>query len=166
MSSILLNPQLLFYSAALGVPALVVRFVCCFVCGIAAGICVRVFFKKKPFFKFTNFENMTNRDTDPNPFLRFLKNFGRNIKATGLYFLVGIILSSFFQRYVPQEAFAKLFGNNRGFGILMAAAIGEGTSKQRDYIFLWALFFQHFFSDMYRRKLLPNYSAATEVSAY
>ncbi|MDR0302584.1 MAG: permease [Treponema sp.] len=124
MSSILLNPQLLFYSAALGVPALVIRFVCCFLCGTAAGICVRLFFKKKPFFKFTKFEETASRDTDPNPLIRFLKNFGRNIKATGPYFLAGIILTALFQRYVPQEAFARLFGRNRAFGVLMAAAVG------------------------------------------
>jgi len=124
MSSILLNPQLLFYSAALGMPALVVRFVCCFLCGVAAGLCVRLFFRKAPFFRFTKFEQMANRDTDPNLFVRFIKNFGRNIKATGPYFLAGIILTALFQRYVPQEAFAGLFGRNRGFGVLMAAAIG------------------------------------------
>jgi uncharacterized membrane protein YraQ (UPF0718 family) len=124
MSSILLNPQLLFYSAALGVPALVIRFVSCFFCGALAGLCVRLFFRNRPFFTFTKFENMASRDTDPNPVLRFLKNFGRNVKATGLYFLVGIILSALFQRYVPPDAFGKLFGSNRGFGVLMAATIG------------------------------------------
>lgn len=36
MSSILLNPQLLMYSAALGNFALCVRFISCFVCGIVA----------------------------------------------------------------------------------------------------------------------------------
>jgi len=124
MSSILLNPQLLFYSAALGWPALVIRFVSCFVCGIAAGICIRFFYKKKTFFSFTVFAAAANRDTDPNIALRLLKNFGRNIKATGLYFLVGIALSALFQRYVPAEAFARLFGNNRGLGLLMAATVG------------------------------------------
>jgi uncharacterized membrane protein YraQ (UPF0718 family) len=124
MSSILLNPQLLFYSAALGIPALIIRFAGCFFCGAAAGICVRLFFRNKPFFTFTNFEKMANRDTDPNPALRFLKNFGRNVKATGLYFLIGIVLSALFQRYVPQEAFGELFGSNKGFGVLMAATIG------------------------------------------
>jgi uncharacterized membrane protein YraQ (UPF0718 family) len=124
MSSILLNPQLLFYTAALGVPALVIRFVSCFLCGALAGLCVRVFFRNKPFFTFTKFEHMASHDTDPNPLLRFLKNFGRNVKATGMYFLIGIILSALFQRYVPSEAFGKLFGDNRGFGVLMAATIG------------------------------------------
>lgn len=57
--------------------------------------------------------------------VRFLKNFARNVKATALYFLTGIILSALFQRYVPADAMASLFGKgNRGFGLLMAAAIG------------------------------------------
>ena len=56
--------------------------------------------------------------------MRFLKNLGRNIKATGLYFLIGIILSAVFQRYVPQEAMTTLFGGNEAFGVLMAATIG------------------------------------------
>jgi uncharacterized membrane protein YraQ (UPF0718 family) len=124
MSSILLNPQLLFYSAALGIPALVIRFVSCFLCGVAAGFCVRLFFRKKPFFTFTKFESTASRDTDPNLPMRLLKNLGRNVRATGPYFLAGIALTALFQRYVPQEAFAALFGKNKGFGVLMAAAVG------------------------------------------
>jgi uncharacterized membrane protein YraQ (UPF0718 family) len=85
---------------------------------------VRLFFRKKPFFNFGKFENTASRDVDPNPLLRFLKNLGRNIKATGLYFFIGIVLSALFQRYVPSEAFGKIFGANNGFGVLMAATIG------------------------------------------
>ena len=51
MSSILLNPQLLIYSAALGRTMLCVRLVSCFLMGISAGLIVRVFYcKKKRFF--------------------------------------------------------------------------------------------------------------------
>ena len=124
MGSILLNPQLLFYSAALGIPALIIRFICCFLCGIAAGLAIRFFFRKKQFFNFSGFTAPANKDIDPNPFLRFLKNFGRNVKATALFFLIGVTLSALFQRYVPPEGFARLFGSNRGFGVLMAATIG------------------------------------------
>lgn len=54
-----------------------------------------------------------------------MKNLGRNIKATALYFLAGVLLSALFQRYVPADGFAKLFGkSNEGFGVLMAATIG------------------------------------------
>jgi len=125
MSSVLLNPQILFYSAALGATALAIRFAACFLCGITAGIVIRLCFRHKPFFNFSGFINESeSRDTDPNPLLRFLKNFGRNVKATGLYFLIGIVLSALFQRYVPAGAFARLFGSAKGFGVLMAATIG------------------------------------------
>jgi uncharacterized membrane protein YraQ (UPF0718 family) len=124
MSSILLNPQLMLYSAALGPAALLIRFTACFVCGCVAGLLVRIFYKKRKFFVFTAFAEQNSRDTDPNILLRLLKNIGRNIKATALYFLIGIALSALFQRYVPQDAVAGLFGQNRGFGLLMAATIG------------------------------------------
>jgi uncharacterized membrane protein YraQ (UPF0718 family) len=124
MSSVLLNPQLLIYSAALGNFALCVRFITCFVCGVVAGLMVRIFYKNKNFFNFKGFSERASHDTDPNMLMRLLKNIGRNIKATGLYFLIGILLSALFQRYVPSEAFASLFVNNKGFGLLMAATIG------------------------------------------
>lgn len=124
MSSILLNPQLFFYSAALGPAALLIRFTACFVCGAAAGICVRCFFQKRKFFSFSAFGRQVNRDTDPNPALRLLKSLWRNIRATGLYFLAGIALSALFQRYVPEEAMVFLFGRSRAFGVLMAATVG------------------------------------------
>lgn len=124
MSSILLNPQLLIYSAALGAEALMLRFVSCFLCGIGAGLCVRFIYKDRNYFNFSGFQESAGRDTDPNLFLRFLKNLGRNIRATGPWFLLGVLLSALFQRYVPAEAFGSLFGQNEGFGILLAATIG------------------------------------------
>lgn len=125
MSSILLNPQLILYSTALGGVALTVRVVSCFVCGVVAGLVIRFFYKDKNYFDFTGFDEPQNHDTDPNPLLRLLKNIGRNIKATGPWFLVGVLLSALFQRYVPADSFAQLFGkSNEGFGVLMAATIG------------------------------------------
>lgn len=124
MSSILLNPQLIIYSAALGQTALVMRIISCFLCGIVAGLLVRIFYRNKGFFNFAGFDEPKSRDTDPQILLRFLKNLGRNIKATGLYFLIGIILSALFQRYVPQNVMTDLFGGNEAWGVLMAATIG------------------------------------------
>lgn len=125
MSSILLNPQLMVYSASLGTAAMMVRLVSCTLCGIGAGVLIAVFFQKKPFFDFQGFEQRQNRDTDPDILLRFLKNLGRNIRATGGWFLLGVLLSALFQRYVPSDSFAELFGSaNEGFGVLMAATIG------------------------------------------
>ena len=124
MSSILLNPQLIIYSTALGGVALIVRILSCFLCGITAGLLIRIFYKNKPFFNFSGFDEPGNRDTDPNLFIRLLKNIGRNIKATCPWFLIGVVLSALFQRYVPAELVSSLFGENEEFGVLMAATIG------------------------------------------
>ncbi len=125
MSSVLLNPQLMMYSAALGQTAMVIRFVSCFLCGCAAGVLVRVFYHKQGFFNFKGFQERASRDTDPNILLRFVKNVWRNVKATGPMFLVGILLTALYQIHVPSDVAANLFGGeNNGFGVLMAATIG------------------------------------------
>ncbi len=121
MASILLNPQLIIYSTALGQQALIIRVASCFFCGICAGFAVNLYNRitSKNFFTFQQFYETHNRDTDPNIFLRYIKNFGRNVKATGGYFLLGIFLTALFMRYVPAESFAKLFGRKNGFGVLI-----------------------------------------------
>lgn len=124
MSSVLLNPQLLIYSVALGQTAWLIRLLSCFFCGVAAGLLVRAFYRYKPFFNFDGFAQPRNRDTDPNLLLRLLKNIWRNIRATGPWFLLGIVLTALYQRYVPDDWVASLFGENEGLGVLMAATIG------------------------------------------
>ena len=91
-----------------------------------AGWLIRLFYckKGKAFFNFTGFHEGKNRDTDPNMFIRFLKNIGRNIKATGPMFLLGILLTALYQIHVPEDFVSNLFGKNNGFGVLMAATIG------------------------------------------
>ena len=124
MSSVLLNPQLLVYSAVLGEKALFLRFLVCFLCGVAAGLLVHYGYRGTSFFRFGSFREPPDRDTDSRIFLRLLKNIGRNIRATGGYFLLGILLSALFKRYVPADVFAGLFGRHRGFGVLLAATAG------------------------------------------
>ena len=53
-----------------------------------------------------------------------LFNIGRNVKATGPYFLLGVLLSALFQRYVPQDLMTAFMGGNEALGVLMAATIG------------------------------------------
>ena len=122
MSSILLNPQLIVYSAALGSTALAVRILSCFVCGITAGVVVKL--SGREFFRFSVMEGRQDRDSDPRLWLRFLKNLGRNVKATGPYFLAGVMLAALFQRYVPAEFISSLFGKDERFGVLVAATVG------------------------------------------
>ena len=40
------------------------------------------------------------------------------------YWVLGILLSALFQRYVPQDLMTDLFGGNEAFGVLMAVTIG------------------------------------------
>ena len=124
MSSILLNPQLIIYSAALGGTVLAVRIVSCFLCGIAAGLVLLLFYRDRSFFDFSGFDEPGSRDTDPNLLVRYLKNLWRNVKATGIWFFFGILLSALFQRYVSADAMTALFGGNEALGVLMAATIG------------------------------------------
>ena len=124
MASILLNPQLIIYSAALGRTALAVRIISCFVCGCAVGLLIFFFYRDGEFFDFTGFQERESHDTHPNLLSRYILNFGRNLKATGPYFLAGILLSALFQRYVPQDLMVNVFGGNEAWGILMAATVG------------------------------------------
>ena len=127
MASILLNPQLIVYSMALGKVMVAIRILSCALCGIVAGLLIYIFYhkKNKKYFDFSRFdEPIQSRDIDKNRFLRYLKNVFRNIKATGLYFVIGIVLSALFQIHVPEDVMVNLFGGNKAWGVLMAATIG------------------------------------------
>ncbi|MBR2562315.1 MAG: permease [Eubacterium sp.] len=124
MASVLLNPQLLIYSAALGKAVLAIRIITCFFCGLTAGLLVYFFYRKKEFFDLAGFTERENRDIDENLLMRYLKNLYRNIRTTGPYFFAGILLSALFQRYIPQELMIRAFGGNEAWGVLMAATVG------------------------------------------
>lgn len=124
MSSMLLNPQLIMYSFVLGDKILLIRIIFCFIGGILAGLLVRIFFKNKEFFSFKKFHERRNRDTHPNPIIRLLLNMYRNIKITGPYFLIGIVLTVLFMRYLPHSLILNIFGKNSGVaGIIIASII-------------------------------------------
>lgn len=124
MSSILLNPQLLVYTGMLGTDAVWVRLITCAVGGILAGVLVHLCFRDRRFFSFSKLSDTANRDTDKNPLLRYAKNVWRNVRATGPYFLLGIVLTALYQRYVPSEWTTALFGGNRRWGVFMASTLG------------------------------------------
>ncbi len=123
-ASVLLNPQLIAYSAALGSTAFWVRLISCFIMAITAGLLVRWCFKEQEFFNFTGFAEGSSRDIHPNLIVRYLKNVGRNLKITLPYFLVGILLAALFSIHLPQQEFADLFGKDNALGVLFAATLG------------------------------------------
>ena len=123
-SSVLLNPQLIAYSAALGPRLLFLRSLFSLVCGLCAGLLVRLFFRDTSFFCFDAFAEPEGRDTDPDITLRFAKNIGRNLRATAPGLIIGISLAALFQLYVPAEGFARLFGSKWRLGVIIAASMG------------------------------------------
>ena len=112
---------------SLGNRVVLIRIISCMLCGIVAGLFIYFFYqrKNKNFFDFSKFdEPLKNNDVDNNLFICYLKNVLRNIKATGPYFLFGILLSSLFQIHIKEEMLIKFFGGDKAFGVLMAATIG------------------------------------------
>ena len=153
MSSILLNPQLIIYSAALGQTVLAVRVISCFLCGIAAGLLIRFACGSRPFFRFEGFDEPKSRDTDPNLLLRYLKNLGRNVKATGIYFLFGILLSALFQRYMPSDVMRADGGHHRRASLCLrrrnhspfaAVASGWNQSGKRRLFYAYRTFYEDY----------------------
>lgn len=124
ISSILLNPQLIIYSAILGKKILYIRIVSAFLCGVIGALLIKIFYKEKSFFNFNKLREPINRDIHPNMLIRLLQNIYRNIKGTYIYFLIGIILSALFQRYINPETFNTIFIKNNILGILFASIIG------------------------------------------
>lgn len=114
MCSVLINPQLLVYTAALGQEVLLVRLAACLLCGLGAGLVVRWGFRGHPFFQFGAFSEARSRDTHPNLALRYALNVWRNVRATGPWFLLGVVLASLFLWLVPGEFFGSFF---RGAGV-------------------------------------------------
>ena len=124
MSSVLLNPQMVIYVAALGKPLLFLTLSFSFLCGALAGVLVHFLAGNKPFFNFSGFGEMENHDTDPRLFMRLLKNMGRNVKATGSWFLLGILAAVLFQTFLPAGAGREFFSRHETAGPLLGSLLG------------------------------------------
>lgn len=124
MSSVLLNPQMVIYVAALGKPLLFLTLLSCFLCGTLAGVLVHFLRGNKHFFNFSGFGEMENHDTDPCLLMRLLKNMGRNVKATGSWFLLGILAAVLFQTLLPTGAGREFFSRHEAAGPFLGALLG------------------------------------------
>ncbi|MBQ9273658.1 MAG: permease [Succinivibrio sp.] len=126
MGSVLLNPQLAVYTLALGGELTALRVVLCLIMGTTAGLLVYLFYVSRG----KNFLNLEaggcgrDRDTDPLLWRRYLKNVGRNFRATGGYFLAGIALAELFMSAVPTAAFGEFFREQGPLGVVLAALLG------------------------------------------
>lgn len=124
VSSILINPNLFLFTFSLGAHIALTRLAACIAAGIVAGILVGLFFRKRLLFNFDGFEDRKKKDMDSSYPIKLLNDLNRAILKTAPYFLAGILLAALFECYFPKDIIVRLFGQNKGFGVLMAATLG------------------------------------------
>jgi uncharacterized membrane protein YraQ (UPF0718 family) len=124
VSSILINPNLFLFSFALGAEVAVIRLFACLMAGIIAGVLVKVFFKNKDLFNYEGFGERKNCSIQKKTFIVYIKDLNRGVIKTAPYFIVGIVLTALFSRYVNSNMVASVFGGNHKLGVILAASLG------------------------------------------
>lgn len=76
MASVLLNPQLIIYSTALGSTVLSVRIASCFLCGITAGLVIHFAYHDTAFFSFSGLPHRRTETRPSSPSSAFLRTCG------------------------------------------------------------------------------------------
>lgn len=124
VSSILLNPNLFFFSLVLGVPIALLRLLVCLLAGFAAGLLVKRFYRGRELYNFDKYILKNKPRPDAGPFRQVLTEINNTIIVTFPYVLAGIALAALFEVFVPKDIFASLFAGNKGFGVLLSATLG------------------------------------------
>ena len=118
ISSILLNPNIFLFTFALGVDVALLRLALSFLSGILAGALVLLFFRRKELFALQRFaESHGNRKK------RFFSDLFKAFRITAPFLFLGITLAALFERYVPPDLIAGMFGARHGLGVLFATTI-------------------------------------------
>lgn len=124
VSSILINPNLFLFSFALGAPLAFIRLFACLIAGITAGFAVKYLFKEKILFNYSGFGEKKSCNNGKKSFLVYINDLNRGIIKTGPYFIIGIVLTALFSRYVNSNIVASVFGGNHKLGVILAASFG------------------------------------------
>jgi len=118
VSSILLNPNIIFLSFALGAPLALARLGLSLFSGILAGFLVYLFFRNKKLFNLERFASQENKQKKV-----FIFDLLKALRITAPYLLIGITLSALFDRYIPPGWISAMFGAKRGLGVLFATTL-------------------------------------------
>lgn len=124
VSSILINPNLFIFSFALGAPLALTRLFLALIAGIIAGTLIYLFFRKRNFFRFDNFEGKTKSQSQLPALRLLLLDLYRAVCIIGPYLIAGLLLTSVFERYLSKELVKLAFENYRGLGVILAASLG------------------------------------------
>ena len=118
ISSILLNPNIFFFTFALGMEVALMRLALSFLSGILAGGLVLLLFRNKALFALERFAQ-----TEGKKKRAFFFDLFKAFRITAPFLLFGITLAAWFERYVPPELVAGMFGTRRGLGVLFATTV-------------------------------------------
>ena len=118
VSSVMLNPNLLFLTIVLGRNLALMRFAFCFLGGALAGVLVLRFCGDTQMFKIQRFAA-----EGPGQAKTLLPDLLKAARVTAPYLLVGIALTAVLDRYIPPEWIYRMFGARRGLGVLFATTL-------------------------------------------
>jgi len=118
VSSILLNPNIMLLSFALGAGLAIARLALSFLSGILAGALVCLFFRDKELFSFKRFAEQKEKQKK-----KFFSDLFKAFRITAPYLLFGLTLTAVFDRYIPPDWISAMFGAKRGLGVLFAATL-------------------------------------------
>ncbi len=124
--SVLLNPNLIILTMALGSDVAMWRVGIAIVTGTVAGGLARMYQKRRhiPIYKDVQFDYHSKSAMIDNPILRYLYGLHRTILKTVPYFFVGILLTVLIETYVPLSVLTNVLNVNSSISVLLATMLG------------------------------------------
>ena len=117
ISSILLNPNLLIMSFALGSHIAFIRLGLCFAGGVLAGTLAYAFLRKAAVFRLEQFAIIKKQKRG------FVTDLLRAVQVTLPYLFVGILLTVLYDLHFPRHWMDSIFGGNQAMSTLFAMSL-------------------------------------------
>lgn len=122
ITSVLINPNVFFYSFALGLDIALLRLFVTVLAGYIGGLLVMAFLKNKEVFDFKGKDK--NSTPNQSKHKTAIQTMLKTIKKTLPYLLIGVIITALFEKFVPKNVFESMFISNQGLGALFGSALG------------------------------------------
>lgn len=126
VGSVLLNPNLIILTMALGPGVAVWRIGTALVAGSFAGLLAHLYQSRRqtPIYKIVEFEYHSKSATIKNPAKRYLYGLHKTTVKTVPYFFAGILLTVLIETYIPLSVLTTVLGVESGYSVLMATMLG------------------------------------------
>ena len=125
ITSILINPNLVIFTLALGLDIALLRLFFAIFAGITGGLIFEIFFREKDIFTFHNLDTKEKKgNVEKDYLIRFMKGCKKAFAKTAPNLMIGLLLSALFNKYFPMKFFTTLFAENRGLSVLFATSLG------------------------------------------